>query len=272
MNNRIKNIFNKLKQKNEKAFIPFVVGGDPDYEVSFEILKTLAEKGADIIEIGIPFLDPSGDGPIIEQASHRAIKAGMNLNKVFDIVKRFRKIDKETAIILMGYYNPVFVYGDKKFIDDAFNCGVDGVLIVDLPMEENDKLINHANKAGINFINLIAPTTSKERAKKILQKSHGFVYLVAILGITGTKDANFSKIKEMSDMVRDIKDIPIVTGFGIKNEKQIKKFTEFDCDGIVVGSRLVEEIAIGLQKNYSSHDIVKNIGQLVDNFKKITKL
>ena len=259
MNNRIKNTFLDLKKQNKTAFISFVTGGDPDLETSLEILKELPKNGSDIIEVGIPFLDPAGDGPIIELASKRAVKNGATLKKVLKMVADFRKDNQKTPIILMGYYNSVLNYGLEQFTIDAKENGVDGLLMVDLPIEEDNELHKHCQKNSLDFIKLITPTSDPERMKKIIAKASGFLYFVSISGITGTKSSNPQEIKKYIQQIKELSEIPVAVGFGIKTREQAQQMSEIGADGIVVGSKLIETIEGGLKENLTKKQIKNNL-------------
>jgi tryptophan synthase alpha chain len=259
---RIKETFNNLKKDNKTAFISFVTGGDPDLDTSLSIIKQLPENGTDIIEIGIPFLDPAGDGPVIEEAGKRAIKNGATLKKILEMVTSFRKSNDKTPIILMGYYNSVLHYGLEKFTIDAKKCGVDGLLIVDLPIEEDDELHSHCQQLSLGFIKLITPTTNKERMKKIIAKASGFIYFVSIAGITGTKSSDPQESKKIIDQIKDITDIPVAIGFGIKNKQQVEEMSNIGANGVIVGSRLVGIIEKGVNNNQPKDSIAKELLQV----------
>lgn len=265
---RIKTTFQNLKQQNKSAFISFVTAGDPDYQTSLEIIKKLPENGVDIIELGIPFLDPAGDGPTIEAASKRAIANGMNLHKVLQMVSEFRQSNQATPIVLMGYYNPILHYGLEKFCADAAQAGVDGLLVVDLPPEEDLELRNFAQgKNGQNqldFIKLVALTSDENRIKKIAANASGFLYLVSILGITGTKSANLIDLKNHLQKIKNISNLPVVVGFGIKSKEQIEEIENIGADGVVVGSALVKVIEENLGDNNLIEQLV--IKKLKDLF------
>jgi tryptophan synthase alpha chain len=268
---RIKQTFQNLKAQNKVAFIAFLTAGDPDYQTSLEIIKRLPENGVDIIELGVPFLDPAGDGPTIEAASKRAIKNGMNLKKVLQLVTEFRLNNQATPIVLMGYYNPILHYGLEQFCFDAKKAGVDGLLVVDLPPEEDFELKTLAIKNNIDFIKLIALTSNQDRIKNIASSASGFLYLVSILGITGTKSANLDEIKNHIQIIQATSNLPIAVGFGIKDAKQIKNIAEAGADGVVVGSALVkiieESITKNIDKNLISDLLTKKIKELQANKK-----
>jgi tryptophan synthase alpha chain len=239
---RITTTFQNLKTQNKPAFISFVTAGDPDYQTSLEIIKKLPENGVDIIELGIPFLDPAGDGPTIEAASKRAIANGMNLHKVLQIVAEFRQTNQTTPIVLMGYYNPILHYGLENFCIDAAKVGVDGLLVVDLPPEEDAELRNFATQNQLDFIKLVTLTSNKNRIKTIASNASGFLYLVSILGITGTKSANLVDLKNHLEKIKNISNLPVAIGFGIKNKEQVEEMQKIGADGVVVGSALVKVI------------------------------
>ena len=268
---RIEEKFSELKAKNQKAFATYICAGDPDYKTSLEILKFLPKSGADIIELGIPFLDPAGDGPIIEDASRRAIDNGMTLLKTLEMVKEFRQIDNKTPLILMGYFNPILKYGLNKIFFDAKEAGVDGFLIVDLPLEEEGEIMSEVNKNNLDLIQLIAPTTNIERAKKIVKNASGFLYLISMLGITGTKTANFNDNIENVKKLREISKLPIALGFGIKTPEMAAEFCKLNIDSIVVGSTLVGEIAKKIKDQKKSDAIVEKITEIVAEFSKKIK-
>ena len=265
---RITATFQNLKAQNKSAFISFLTAGDPDYQTSLAIIKQLPQNGVDIIELGIPFLDPAGDGPVIEEASKRAIKTGMNLYKVLQMVGEFRAYNQTTPIILMGYYNPILHYGLEKFCADAAQAGVDGLLVVDLPPEEDLELRNFAQgKNGQNqldFIKLVALTSDENRIKKIAANASGFLYLVSILGITGTKSANLIDLKNHLQKIKNISNLPVVVGFGIKSKEQIEEIENIGADGVVVGSALVKVIEENLGDNNLIEQLV--IKKLKDLF------
>ena len=264
MINRIDNLFNDLKKQNRTAFISFVTGGDPDLKLSEKIIEQLPKNGTDLIEIGIPFLDPAGDGPVIEEAGKRAIKNGATLKVILNIVKNFRENNAQTPIILMGYYNSILYYGLEEFVIDAKRKGVDGLLVVDLPIEEDDELLSYCKKHKFNLIKLITPTTNISRMQQIIKKASGFIYFVCIAGITGTKSAQLQESKKFITQIKEMTDIPVVIGFGIKTKNQVQEIKQSGADGIVVGSRLVGVIEDGLN-NGRSHSEIKKIYLILIN-------
>ncbi len=263
---RIKQTFQNLKSQNKSAFISFVTAGDPDYQTSLDIIKKLPENGVDIIELGIPFLDPAGDGPVIEAAGKRAIAKGMNLKKVLQMVGEFRQTNQTTPIVLMGYYNPIFHYGLEKFCVDAVKFGVDGILVVDLPPEEDLELRNFAQKNRLDFIKLVTLTSDENRIKTIAKNASGFLYLVSILGITGTKSANLEELKNHLQKIKNVSDLPIAVGFGIKSREQIKEIEKIGADAAVVGSALVKIIEDELNNAANSDRIIDSLLKKVREF------
>ncbi|MGY9059552.1 MAG: tryptophan synthase subunit alpha [Candidatus Puniceispirillales bacterium] len=243
--NRIKKTFANLKKNNKKALGIFLTAGDPDLATSLDILVNLPKNGADFIEIGMPFSDPMADGPVIQESSERALKSGMNLEKCLSLVKTFRKINNEVPIILMGYFNPIYKYGREIFVKKALEYGVDGLIIVDLPPEEDEELYNYSEKHNLSLIRLITPTTNKERLARILNNATGFIYYVSITGITGTQAANPDDVLLKLDNVRQYTKLPVVIGFGIRTPEQAFKMSKIS-DGIVVGSAVVEKIKYSL--------------------------
>ena len=242
MTKRIENTFEKLKKANKSALIPFIMGYDPDVQTSTEILAALPAAGADIIEIGMPFSDPMADGPVIQAAGIRALKAGATVAGIIEMVREFRKTNNETPIILMGYFNPVYRYGAEKFCKDAVAAGVDGMIIVDLPPEEENEIRPHLTATGLNLIRLIAPTSNAERLKLLTASASGFVYYISVAGITGAKTADSSALKNQIDNLRSFTKLPIAVGFGIKTQQQVSDISKFS-DAVVVGSALVDIIA-----------------------------
>ena len=247
MTTRIDAKFAALKQQGRSALVTFVTAGDPDYDTSLKIITGLPKAGADLIEIGMPFTDPMADGPAIQAAGLRALAAGQNMKKTLRLVKAFRKTDKDTPIVLMGYYNPIYVYGVPKFLADAKAAGVDGLIVVDLPPEEDHELCLPALGAGLNFIRLATPTTDDARAPKVFRNTSGFVYYVSVLGITGTKAPDLKRVKANVNRLRKHTDLPICVGFGVKTAEQARTIAK-DADGVVVGSALVSAIENSLTK------------------------
>ena len=242
---RIHERFMALRAEGRAGLVTFVTAGDPDFETSSEILAGLPQAGADLIEIGMPFSDPMADGPAIQASSLRALGAGQTMAKTLDLVRRFRAVDATTPLVLMGYYNPIYRYGNLTFLDDAKSAGVDGLIIVDLPPEEDSELCLPARDAGLHFIRLATPTTDEARLAKVLTNSSGFIYYVSITGITGTRSARPGDVGERIAALRVATELPIAVGFGIKTPDQAAAIARI-ADAAVVGSALVERIGDGL--------------------------
>jgi tryptophan synthase alpha chain len=238
---RIEKRFADLKKEGRAALVTFVTAGDPDYATSLEIIKGLPKAGADIVEFGMPFTDPMADGPAIQAAGLRALKNGQTTRKTLAMVRDFRKSDDATPVVLMGYYNPIYAYGVDRFLTDAKSAGVDGLIIVDLPPEEDDELCLPAMKAGINFIRLATPTTDEKRAPAVLKNTSGFVYYVSVLGITGTKTPDLANVKANVTRLKRHTQLPIAVGFGVKTAEQARAIAQ-DADGVVVGTALVNAV------------------------------
>src|SRR5512143_3443928 len=240
MTTRIDRRFAALKKEGRAALVTFTMAGDPDYETSLAIAKALPKSGADIIELGMPFTDPMADGPSIQAAGLRALKAGTTLKKTLNIVRAFRTEDTATPIVLMGYYNPIYIYGVEKFLADAKAVGIDGLIIVDLPPEEDEELCLPALRAGVNFIRLATPTTDDKRLPAVLANTSGFVYYVSIMGITGTRSAADSEIATAVGRLKRHTDLPVGVGFGIRTPEQAATVAGI-ADAAVVGSAIVEK-------------------------------
>ena len=256
---RINARFEKLKAENRAGLVTFTTAGDPDYDVSSNILNGLPQAGADIIEIGMPFSDPMADGPAIQEASIRALANNMTLSKTLKMVKSFREQDQETPIILMGYYNPIYIYGVDNFLADANDAGIDGLIIVDLPPEEDGELAIPAKAADIAMIHLATPTTNDQRLEQILENGSGFLYYVTIAGITGTAKPDLTPVKNALDSFRKISKIPMAVGFGIKSAEDAARFAEFS-DAVVVGSAIVDIIKNNLtQENVANSELESRV-------------
>ena len=236
---RITRKFDQLKSSGKKAFVAFVTAGDPDFDTSLQILESLPTAGADIIEVGMPFSDPMADGPSIQASSLRALRANMTLEQTLKLVDQFRKTDNETPIVLMGYYNPIYRYGPDKFVHECAARGVDGLIVVDLPPEEDRELCDPALTAGLHWIRLVTPTTNDERIASVLKNVSGFVYYISVLGVTGTKEVVTEQVSVAVDRLRNYTDLPIAVGFGIKTPERAKAVSEV-ADGIVIGSAIVD--------------------------------
>lgn len=241
MTTRIDTRFAELKKEGRAAFVTFVMCGDPDIATSLEIIKALPKAGADIIEIGMPFTDPMADGPAIQAAGLRALKAGTTLKKTLQVVRDFRKDDAATPIVLMGYYNPIYIYGVDKFLVDAKAAGVDGLIIVDLPPEEDTELCIPAMKAGLNFIRLATPTTDDKRLPAVLANTSGFVYYVSITGITGSASADTAQVSAAVARIKRHTQLPVCVGFGIRTPEAARGIAQA-ANGAVVGSALIDAL------------------------------
>jgi len=244
---RIDARFVELKKQGRSAFITFVMAGDPDPATSLAIVKALPKAGSDIIEIGMPFTDPMADGPAIQAAGQRALKAGMTLKKTLSMVREFRKTDDSTPLVLMGYYNPIYIYGVEKFLVDAKSAGVDGLIVVDLPPEEDSELCLPAMGAGLNFIRLATPTTDDKRLPAVLANTSGFVYYVSITGITGSAIADSAAVGQAVARIKRHTKLPVCVGFGIRTPEAARAIAS-SADGAVVGSALVEALRNSLDE------------------------
>jgi tryptophan synthase alpha chain len=239
MTTRIDARFAELRKQDRAAFITFLMAGDPDPSTSLAIIKALPKAGADIIEIGMPFTDPMADGPAIQAAGLRALQAGMTLKKTLAMVREFRAGDATTPLVLMGYYNPIYIYGVDKFLVDAKSAGVDGLIIVDLPPEEDTELCLPAMKAGLNFIRLATPTTDDKRLPAVLANTSGFVYYVSITGITGSASADSTAVGDAVARIKRHTKLPVCVGFGIRTPEAARAIAQ-NADGAVVGTALVD--------------------------------
>jgi tryptophan synthase alpha chain len=241
---RIDQTFEKLKSEGKKDFVSYIMAGDPDFETSLELVMGLPAAGVDIIELGLPFTDPMADGPTIQLAGGRSLNSGMTLIKTLEMAKRFREKNDSTPIVIMGYYNPIYSYGVEQFLIDAKSSGIDGLIVVDLPPEEDEELCIPAQAAGINFIRLATPTTDENRLPKVLQNTSGFVYYVSITGITGAAEAQATDVGPEVARIQKDSGLPVVVGFGINTPEKAKAIAEV-ADGAVVGSAIVSELALG---------------------------
>ncbi|MER8519027.1 tryptophan synthase subunit alpha [Mesorhizobium sp. M0643] len=242
MATRIDRRMAKLKAEGRPALVTYFMGGDPDYDTSLSIMKALPDAGSDIIELGMPFSDPMADGPAIQAAGLRALKGGQTLVKTLKMASEFRAGDSETPIVLMGYYNPIYIYGVERFLSDALASGIDGLIVVDLPPEMDEELCIPALKAGINFIRLATPTTDDKRLPKVLQNTSGFVYYVSMTGITGSALADTGKVAAAVKRIKSHTDLPICVGFGVKTAEQARTIGA-SADGVVVGTAIVNAVA-----------------------------
>jgi tryptophan synthase alpha chain len=258
---RIDARFAELAKQGRSAFVTFLMAGDPDPKTSLDIIKALPKAGADIIEIGMPFTDPMADGPSIQAAGLRALKAGMTLKKTLEMVRGFRKDDNTTPLVLMGYYNPIYIYGVDKFLTDAKTAGVDGLIIVDLPPEEDTELCIPAMKAGLNFIRLATPTTDDKRLPAVLANTSGFVYYVSITGITGSASADSTAVGEAVARIKRHTKLPVCVGFGIRTPDAARAIAE-NANGAVVGTALVDALRASLDAE--GRATPKTVGAVAD--------
>jgi tryptophan synthase alpha chain len=258
---RIGDTFESLRGKKEKALIVYLTAGDPSLSVTKKLIFGLEKAGVDILEIGVPFSDPTADGPVIQAASQRALKAGTTLQGVLNLVTEVRKVS-EIPIVLFGYFNPIFAYGARKFAGAARRAGVDGVLVVDLPYEEAKELRIYTDAVGIDFISLIAPTTDRKRLSKIAADATGFLYYISITGITGTAVPKIDNIKTAVKKIRKITKLPIAVGFGISKPQQAREIARF-ADGVVIGSAVVRLI----DENKNNPDLVRFVSNYASEIK-----
>ena len=275
MTSRLDKKFDHVRAQNRAALVTFVMGGDPDPETSFKIVEQLPNAGADLIEIGMPFTDPMADGPAIQAAGLRALAGGQTLKKTLALVARFRQGNTETPIILMGYFNPIYIYGVHAFLRDALQAGVDGLIVVDLPPEEDDELCKPALAAGLNFIRLATPTTDDHRLPKVLTNTSGFVYYVSVTGITGSAIANYDHVADQVARIKAHTPLPVVVGFGVKDAATAEKVAR-GADGVVVGSALVEAVRLSLNEQGQATDqtvgaVTKLVQSLAEGVRRVRK-
>lgn len=271
---RIDRRFAALREQGRPGLVTFIMAGDPDNATALDILRGLPEAGADLIEIGMPFSDPMADGPSIQLAGQRALKGGQTLSKTLELVSDFRKDDDNTPVILMGYYNPIYIYGNERFLADASQAGVDGLIIVDIPPEADDELCLPAMENGINFIRLATPTTNAQRLPRVLQNSSGFVYYVSITGITGSSTPDPEKVAASVGLIKKSTQLPVAVGFGVRTAEQAAAIGQAS-DAVVVGSALVSAIAETLDDNGKAstetagavHDLVRSLAEGVRSVK-----
>ncbi len=245
---RIDAKFAALKAEGKKAFVAYVMAGDPDYDTSLDVVKGLPGSGVDVIELGLPFTDPMADGPTIQAAGQRALDRGMTLQRTLDLARAFRETDDTTPIVLMGYYNPIYSRGVDQFLKDAAAAGIDGLIVVDLPPEEDEELCLPAQAAGLNFIRLATPTTDDKRLPRVLQNTSGFVYYVSITGITGAAEAEAGNVGPEVARIKSATDLPVIVGFGINTPEKSRAIAGI-ADGAVVGSAIVSQIGAGKPVN-----------------------
>ena|SRR3990172_574768 len=259
---RIEKRFSDLREKNEKALIAYITAGDSSLEVTERLIPALAAAGVDLLEIGVPFSDPTADGPVIQAATQRALKKGVTLDIVLGMIKR-TKVLSDIPVVLFGYYNPIFSYGVGKFARRAKDAGVDGILVVDLPLEEAHELRRHTDPAGIDFISLIAPTTDDERIKKIAAHAQGFLYYISVTGVTGTIKPQIADIKKDVARIRRFSNLPVAVGFGISTPRQAGEIAAH-ADGVIVGSAFVRLI----DENREGDDLVSLVAGYAAEIKK----
>jgi tryptophan synthase alpha chain len=248
MTTRIDKRFAALKSQGRAALVTFIMAGDPDCDASLALMRALPAAGADVIELGMPFTDPMADGPSVQAAGLRALSSGQDMNKTLAMVRAFRSGDDATPVVLMGYYNPIYVYGVDRFLTDAKAAGIDGLIIVDLPPEEDEELCLPALKAGLNFIRLATPTTDDKRLKAVLNNTSGFVYYVSITGITGSATPDPAKVAEAVSRIKRQTALPVAVGFGVKTAEHARAIAP-GADGVVVGSALVDALKASLDKD-----------------------
>jgi tryptophan synthase alpha chain len=263
---RITHTFQQLKEKGEKALVAYVTAGDPDLDRTRQIILGLKDAGVDILEIGVPFSDPTADGPVIQEAAQRSLKKGTTLAKILDLIADLRSTTDLPPVVLFGYYNPIYAYGIERFADRAKSAGVDGLLVVDLPLEEAGELRRESDSRGLDFISLIAPTTSEDRMGFIARQGQGFIYYISITGVTGTAKPDTESVKRYISRIRAYTDLPLVVGFGISTPEQAREFAPL-ADGIVIGSAFVRLIA----EHGDSPDLVAQVSALARQIKEAMK-
>ncbi len=260
---RITRCFARLAERKSKAFVAFLTGGDPNFETSQQLICGLPAAGVDLIEIGIPFSDPMADGPAIQASSQRALRNGMTLAKTLDLVRIFRQTDNDTPIVLMGYYNPIYRYGADRFVQECVTAGADGLIIVDLPPEEDAELCEPALTAGLHWIRLVTPSTDDSRIDAVLHNVSGFVYYISVLGVTGTRLAMADHVEQAVERLRQYTDLPIAVGFGIKTPEHARSVAEH-ADGIVIGSAIVDLVKLNLDdQGHPKEALVSEVHEFV---------
>jgi tryptophan synthase alpha chain len=263
MTARMEKRFADLKAEGRPALVTYFMGGDPDYQTSLGIMKALPEAGADVIELGMAFSDPMADGPAIQMAGQRALKGGQTLKKTLQLAADFRRTDSATPIVLMGYYNPIYIYGVERFLNDALAAGIDGLIVVDLPPEMDDELCIPAIRKGINFIRLATPTTNDKRLPTVLNNTSGFVYYVSMNGITGSALPDTSLVSGAVERIKAHTDLPVCVGFGVKTAEHARVIGG-SADGVVVGTAIVNQIATSLTPDgRASSDTIQAVATLV---------
>lgn len=263
MTARMEKRFADLKAEGRPALVTYFMGGDPDFNTSLGIMRALPGAGADVIELGMPFSDPMADGPTIQLAGQRALKGGQTLSKTIELARRFRENDQDTPIVMMGYYNPIYVYGVDRFLNDALAAGIDGLIVVDLPAEMDDELCVPALEKGINFIRLATPTTDDKRLPRVLQNTSGFVYYVSMTGITGSALPDPSRIAGAVSRIKSHTELPVCVGFGVKTAEHARLIGA-NADGVVVGTAIVAQVAGSLTSDgKATKDTVQSVATLV---------
>jgi len=263
---RIAGVFESLKKNNRRALIPYITAGDPNLDITVPLMHEMVKAGANIIELGIPFSDPMADGPVIQRASERALLNNTSLHDVLNLVKQFRATDKETPIILMGYLNPIEIMGYEKFVQEAHEADIDGVLIVDFPPEESHEFIIGMKQQSLDTIFLLSPTTTDDRIKLICDQASGFVYYVAIKGVTGSAQLDTADIADRISHIKQMTDLPIGVGFGIKNAETASTLGAV-ADAVIVGSANVQLIESGIENNLDNQAIIQNIYDLLSSMR-----
>jgi len=266
MNSRISDLFKDLREANKPALVTYITAGFPDQNLCQDLLNQMPESGSDIIELGMPFSDPMADGPIIQESSKLVLENNHTMRLTFDLIEGFRKKNSETPIILMGYYNPIYQFGNEAFINECKKYNIDGLIIVDLPPEHDKELCDLAIDLGIDFIRMVTPTTDRNRLKKVLDKSSGFLYYVSVMGITGTKKPD---LKILENQVKDLKkftELPIAVGFGIKESDQARKISKFS-DAIVIGTAFIEIIMQSYKNKENNNSIIEKASNYIKNIK-----
>jgi tryptophan synthase alpha chain len=260
MTGRMERTFSRLREKGEKALIFYVTAGDPDLKTTETLIPALAAAGVDILEIGVPFSDPTADGPVIQASSRRALQGGATLANILDLIEKVRRIS-EIPILLFGYYNPIFIYGNETFARKAKAAGVDGILVVDLPPEESAELRTYTDPAGIDFISLIAPTSSDQRIRRITENAVGFLYYISITGVTGAARPEIEDIRRDVERIRKLSSLPVVVGFGISTPQQAGEIARL-ADGVVIGSAVVKRMAENAGRDHLVQIVTSFAGEI----------